>query len=165
MSRERITRALLPGSFDPPTLGHYDLAKRAAKIFDEVWVVAFVNGSKRGRFTPEQRLEMLKAAFDGEPDIHVGLSDGLLADYAAEHSITALVKGARGAVDFDYELSLSLINRSLEPELDTVILPTRAELMHVSSTMVGEMIKYGKPITHLVPKGVEKLVTKFTQSS
>ena len=162
MTMERITRALIPGSFDPITIGHYDLAMRATRIFDEVYVVAFTNSSKHGRFSAEQRLEMLEAAFGGQERIKVDLSDRLLADYAAEHRITAIVKGARGAVDFDYELSMSLINRSLEPELDTIILPPRAEYLHVSSTMVSELIRYGKPFGKYLPAGVEDLVIKYT---
>lgn len=159
----RITRALLPGSYDPPTLGHYDLAMRAARIFDEVYVVAFTNSSKHGRFSSVERLEMLHAAFDGAERIRVDLSEELLADYAKEHEITALVKGARGTVDFDYELQLSMINRSICPELETVILPTRAELMHLSSTMVSELIKYKKPYDGCVPKGVAELIKKYTE--
>ncbi len=161
MSMERITKALIPGSFDPPTIGHYDIAKRAARIFDEVYVVIFTNSSKRGRFSPEQRLEMLEAAFAGDERIKVGICSGLLADYAVDNGITALVKGARGAVDFDYELSLSLINRSLESELDTMILPTKAEYMCVSSTMVSELIKYNKPYERYLPDGVGEIVTKY----
>lgn len=158
----RITKALIPGSFDPPTVGHYDLAMRALRIFDEVYVVAFSNSSKKGRFTNEQRLEMLNAAFSGDERIKVDVCGGLLADYAAEHGITALVKGARGTVDFDYELSLSLINRSINTKLDTVIFPTKAEYMCVSSTMVCELIKYGKPFEKYLPSGVAKLVTEYT---
>jgi len=155
-------RALIPGSFDPITNGHYDLAIRAAAIFDEVYVVAFVNSAKKGRFTPEQRLAMLKAAFEGRNNIHCDLSaDQLLCDYAMQHDIHTLVKGARGSVDFDYELSLSLINRSLEPSLDTIILPTKAEFMHISSTMVSELIRYGRDYTAVVPQGVATLIKSF----
>ena len=143
--------ALVPGSFDPPTIGHYDLVVRAAAMFDEVWVVAFVNASKKGRFTVEAKRALLARAFADIPNVHVDVSEALLAGYAAEKGIGTLVKGARSATDFDYEMSLSLINRSLEAELDTVILPTKAEYMHISSTMVSEMIRYGRPYAHLVP--------------
>lgn len=164
MTMERITRALISGSFDPITAGHADLVQRAARIFDEVWVVVCANASKRDRFTPEQRLEMVKAAFGSCDRVKVGICEGLLADYARDHGITALVRGARGSVDFDYELSMSLINRSLNPELDTVVLPTRAELQHVSSTMVSELIKYGKDYSQYLPEGVTELVRKYTKN-
>ena len=156
--------ALVPGSFDPVTVGHYDFVLRASKMFEKVFVVAFVDSAKAGAFSSEQRLDMLKTAFRDIPNVEVDVSDGLLAAYARDHGIGTLVKGARSATDFDYEMSLSLINRSIDPELDTVILPARSEYMHVSSTMVRELIKYGCDYSHAVPDGVtseiEKIVNK-----
>jgi len=157
--------ALVPGSFDPPTIGHYDLVVRAAAMFDEVWVVAFVNASKKGRFTVEAKRALLARAFADIPNVHVDVSEALLAGYAAEKGIGTLVKGARSATDFDYEMSLSLINRSLEAELDTVILPTKAEYMHISSTMVSEMIRYGRDYTQLVPPGTAALITDIVNGN
>ena len=84
-------------------------------------------------------------------------------DYAVRHDIGVLVKGARGSVDFDYELSLSLINRAVEPELDTIILPTRQEYLHISSTMVSEMIKYGRDYANYVPSGTLRLLHELTK--
>lgn len=156
--------ALIPGSFDPPTLGHYDIALRAAGMFDKVWVVAFVNSSKTGRFDRDQHLALLHAAFDGIPNIEVDVSDGLLAGYAEKHGIGTLVKGARSATDFDYEMSLSLINRSISSELDTVILPTKAEYMHISSTMVRELIKYGCDYSSAVPDGVARKLAEIVNN-
>ena len=157
--------ALIPGSFDPPTIGHYDLAVRAAEMFEHVWVTAFVNAKKAGSFTDEEKLALLSAAFRGIPNITVDLSNGLLADYAVWRGIGTLVKGARNATDFDYELSLSLINRSLEPELDTIILPTRAEYQHISSTMVREMIRYGKDYSRVVPCGTAELIAEYVNKN
>mgnify|MGYP005795026499 FL=1 len=153
----------MPGSFDPVTIGHYDVARRAAEIFDRLYVVAFVNSEKHGRFQASDRLRLLEAAFADIPYIHCELSDGLLADYAVRHVIGVLVKGARGSVDFDYELSLSLINRAVEPELDTIILPTRQEYLHISSTMVSEMIKYGRDYSDYVPSGALRLLHELTK--
>ena len=153
--------ALSPGSFDPPTVGHLDVVERAAKMFDEVWVTAFVNSAKAGRFSADERLAMLNAAFGHMKGVHVDVSQELLADYAKAHGIGVIVKGARNATDFDYELSLSLINRSLENELDTIIIPTRSEFAHVSSTMVSEMIRYGRDYTACVPEGVAPLIKEF----
>lgn len=153
--------ALVPGSFDPPTVGHYDIVKRAAEMFDKVYVTAFVNSSKAGRFTPEQRLEMLKTAFGGFGNVVIDISHELLADYAAARSIGTVVKGARNATDFDYEMSLSLINRSISPDLDTVVLPAKGDHLHVSSTMVCELIKYGKDYSEVVPAGVAELIKKY----
>lgn len=153
--------ALVPGSFDPPTVGHLDVVKRASLMFDEVWVTAFINSSKVGRFTADERLAMLKTAFGSIKNVHTDISSSLLADYAKEKGIGTVVKGARNATDFDYELSLSLINRSLEEELETVILPTRSEYAHVSSTMVSEMIRYGHDYSKAVPDGVAALIGEF----
>ena len=155
--------ALVPGSFDPITIGHYDVAKRAAEIFDTVYVVAFVNSEKHGRFSAQDRLRMLEAAFSGIPNIRCELSTGMLADYAVEHGIGVLVKGARGSVDFDFELSLSMINRAVEPELDTIIFPTRQEYLHISSTMVSEMIKYGRDYSKFVPAGAYEILRELTK--
>ncbi|MBQ8552455.1 MAG: pantetheine-phosphate adenylyltransferase [Clostridia bacterium] len=157
-------KALISGSFDPPTIGHYDLVMRAARMFDEVYVTEFVNSSKNGFFNAEQRLCMLRSAFKGIPNIHVDSWGGLLVDYAREHGIGTIVKGARSATDFDYEQSMALINRSLEPELDTVIIPTRAEYMHISSTMVRELIRYGCDYTKAVPAGVAELIAEFSKN-
>ncbi len=153
--------ALVPGSFDPPTAGHYDIVERAAAMFGKVYVTAFVNSSKAGRFTPEQRLEMLKAAFGRFDNVVIDISDELLADYAEERGIGTVIKGARNATDFDYEMSLSLINRSISPSLDTVILPAKSEHIHISSTMVSELIKYGKDYSAVVPAGVAELIKKY----
>ncbi len=155
--------ALIPGSFDPVTMGHYDFAVRAAAMFEKVYVVAFTNSSKSGKFTVEQRLEMLRAAFKDVPNVVVDVSEGLLAGYAREHNIGTLVKGARNATDFDYEMSLWLINRSIDEELDTIIFPTRAEYMHVSSTMVRELIKYGCDYSAAVPPGVAEKIAEYTE--
>ena len=161
---DKIRRALVPGSFDPPTIGHYDLALRAAEIFDEVYVTAFSNGEKHGRFDDQTRLRMLETAFDGIPNIICGVSHGLLADFCREKGIRFIVKGSRSAVDFDYELSMSLINRSLNNDLDTIVLPTRAELQHVSSTMISELIKYGKDYSQYLPEGVAELISEYTKN-
>lgn len=153
--------ALIPGSFDPVTVGHCDLVLRAAKIFDKVYVTEFVNSAKTGFFSADERLLMLRTAFEGICNVEVDVCDGLLAEYAASHDIGTIVKGSRCATDFDYEMSLSLINRSINAELDTVIIPTKAEYMHISSTMVRELIRYGADYSACVPAGVAELIASF----
>ena len=156
--------ALIPGSFDPVTVGHCDLVVRAAKIFDKVYVTEFVNSAKTGFFSADERLLMLRTAFEGLENVEVDICDGLLADYAASHNIGTIVKGSRSSSDFDYEMSLSLINRSINSELDTVIIPTKAEYMHVSSTMVRELIRYGADYSTCVPAGVGELIRSFRKN-
>ena len=145
--------AVLPGSFDPITVGHLDLAARAAALFDRVILCVMINGEKRSLFTMEQRLEMARAALAGIPNARAEAWDGLLADFARERGAAALVKGARGEADFGWELQLAQINRDLNPALDTVILPARGRHLHISSTMVREMIRYRQSLDGCVPPG------------
>lgn len=143
--------AIIPGSFDPVTLGHMDVIGRAAALFDRVYVCTMVNGGKNPMFTPQQRLEMLRAAVDGMENVTAELWTGLLADYAKEKEARFLVKGVRSAADFETEFAMAQINRSLDAELDTLLLPSRAEYLHFSSSMVREMIKYGRPLEPYMP--------------
>lgn len=146
-----MTTAILPGSFDPITVGHVDLVERAAAIFDRVILCVMVNGEKHPMFTPRQRLELAEAALSHIPNAVAMEWDGLLVDFARRQGACALVKGARGCTDFDWEFQLAQINRDLEPALDTVILPARPRLQHISSTMVREMIRYGQKLDEYVP--------------
>ncbi len=150
--------AVYPGSFDPVTLGHMDVIARAAELFDRVYICTMVNGGKSPLFTTEQRFEMLCAAVEALPNVTAELWTGLLADYARERGAGWLVKGARSGTDFDSEFAMAQINRSLDAGLDTVLLPARAELLHLSSTMVREMIKYGRPLEPYVPAEAIRLM-------
>ena len=150
--------AVYPGSFDPIHLGHMDLIERASAIFDRVYVCAMVNSGKRPMFTKEQRYEMLTAAVAGLPNVTAELWTGLLADYAKERGARYLIKGVRNGTYFDTELGMAQINRALEPTLDTVLLPARTEFLHVSSTMVREMVTYKRPLAPYVPAAaIEKM--------
>ncbi len=144
--------AVFPGSFDPVTLGHMDVIERAAALFDRVYICTMVNGGKNPMLTTEQRFEMLCAAAEALPNVTAELWTGLLADYAREKGARWLVKGARNATDFDAEFGMAQINRGLDARLDTVLLPARAEFLHFSSTMVREMIKYGRPLDDYMPR-------------
>ena len=150
--------ALIPGSFDPITVGHEYLIQRASMLFDEVIVCAFINSSKNTMFTPEERYEFLCAVADNYRNVRADISTGLLADYAIEHRCDVIIKGARSGTDFDYEFSMSAINRELAPMVETIILPSRCELSHISSTMVRELIKYGKDFSPFVPSSVANLI-------
>ncbi len=150
--------AVFPGSFDPVTLGHMDLIRRAAAIFDRVYVCAMVNSGKKPMFTKEQRYEMLRAAVAELPNVTAELWTGLLADYAKEKGAHYLIKGVRNGTDFDNELGMAQINRALEPTLDTVLLPARTEFLHVSSTMVREMVTYKRPLEPYVPAAAIKIM-------
>lgn len=153
--------AVCPGSFDPITVGHLDLIERAAMIFDEVIVCVAINGEKRTMFTPQERLEMARAAVTHLSNVRAELSEGLLADFARENGACALIKGARNGMDFDWEYQLAQINRDLMPQLDTVLLPARPSHLHISSTMVRDMIRYHQKLDDYLPAGVLAVLEKY----
>lgn len=147
--------AIYPGSFDPITLGHMDIIRRAAKCFDKVLVCVMVNCDKQQpMFSREKRLELIQKSVAELPNVEVELWSGLLADYAVEKNAHILVKGVRNMTDFDSEMQMARINQGIMPELETVLLPASAEYEHFSSTMAREMIRYGQPLEKYVPAPV-----------
>ena len=157
--------AVCPGSFDPITVGHLDLVERAARIFDEVILCVSMNGEKRSMFTPEQRLAMARGAVAHIPNAKAELWEGLLADFARQRGACALIKGARGSTDFDWECQLAQINRDLEPTLDTIIFPARPEHGHISSTMVRDMIRYHQKLDSYLPAGAAVVLQKIREGT
>ena len=155
--------AVCPGSFDPVTVGHLDLVERAAAIFDRVILCVLVNGEKHPMFTPEQRLAMAKAAVAHIPNAEAEACSGLLADFARDRGACALVKGARTGSDFDWEFQMAQINRDLYPALDTVLLPARPEHLHISSTMVRDMIRYHQKLDNYVPAGAAGILQSIRE--
>lgn len=154
-----MKRVLIPGSFDPVTVGHYDVIERCAGMFDEVYVVIFQNTEKKGKgiFTGEDCFEMMKIAVKDLPNVHADITDKLVVDYAKEHNIDFIVKGVRDTIDFEYEYDLFVINRSIG-DFDTIFMPSLPEYKHISSTFVRDMIKYGRDVTPYVPKGVDEYI-------
>ena len=147
--------AVFPGSFDPITLGHMDIIRRAANCFDRVLVCVMVNcDKKQPMFSREKRLELIQKSVAEFPNVEVELWDGLLADYAAKCGANILVKGVRNMTDFDLEMQMARINKGILPTLETVFLPASAEYEHFSSTMAREMIRYGQPLEKYVPAAV-----------
>ena len=153
--------AVCPGSFDPITLGHLDIIRRAAVLFDRVLVCVMTNGEKdRGMFPPRRRLELARLAVADLPHVEAELWRGLLADYARERGAGFLVKGVRCGADFDSEYQMAWINQSLAPDLETVLLPARPEFIYFSSTMAREMIRYGQDLTRYLPSAVAEEIGK-----
>ena len=153
--------AVCPGSFDPITLGHLDIIRRASALFDRVWVCVMANGEKsRGMFPPQRRLELVRLAVEELPNVEAELWTGLLADYARQRNAGFLVKGARCGTDFDNEYQMAWINRSLAVELETVLLPARPEFSYFSSTMAREMIRYGQDLKRYLPFAVAEEIGK-----
>ena len=157
---ERI--AIYPGSFDPVTNGHIDIAERGLKLFDKIIVAILHNPVKSFLFTVEERLEMLESSFKDYPDITVETFDGLLVDYAARRKCIAILRGMRAVSDFEYEFQLALMNRRLRREIQTVFLMTGLRWIFTSSSIIKEAAKFGGDITSIVPPLVNrKLREKF----
>lgn len=151
--------AVCSGSFDPITLGHYDVIARAAACFDKVWVCVSPNAEKRNQmFTPEQKLTLVRAAVSDLPNVEAELYPGLLADYAVSRGATAIVRGVRDGTDFDAEYQLALINRGIHEGLETLLLPASPPWRHFSSSMAREMIRYHQPLENYLPGAVIPLV-------
>ena len=147
--------AIYPGSFDPITLGHLDIIRRAAACFDKVYVCVMVNCEKKQpMFTPERRLELIRHSVAHISNVEVENWSGLLADYARAKNAHILVKGVRNCADFELENQMARINQGICPGLETLLLPASAEFEHFSSTMVREMIRYHQPLEKYVPAPV-----------
>ena len=144
--------AICSGSFDPITLGHLDIIQRAAVCYDKVWVCVSPNAEKRNQmFTPEQKLQMVQMAVAELPNVEAELYPGLLADYALQRN-AVIVQGVRNGTDFDGEFQLALINRSIYPELETMIMPASPEYQYFTSSMAREMIRYHQPLEKYLPE-------------
>ena len=154
--------AIYPGSFDPVTNGHIDIAERGLKLFDKIIVAILHNPVKEFLFTVEERVEMLESSFKDYPDITVETFDGLLVDYAASRKSIAILRGMRAVSDFEYEFQLALMNRRLRKEIQTVFLMTGLRWIFTSSSIIKEAARFGGDITGMVPPVVnKKLKEKF----
>jgi pantetheine-phosphate adenylyltransferase len=146
--------AVLPGSFDPITLGHLDVVRRAAMLFDRVVVAVLVNPSKAPLSGLEDRVAMVRDATAEMAGVDVEAFDGLLVEFAARCGARAVVRGLRSGADFDYEWPMARMNRALSPGLDTVYLAAAGEWAHVSSSLVREIHRLGGAIDAFVPPAV-----------
>ena len=148
-------RAIYPGSFDPVTNGHLDIIQRACKLFDEVIVAILVNPGKTAMFSVDERVEMLGSLLNARfPQVSVDTFDGLLVDYALRRGAQAVVRGIRAISDYEYELQMALMNRRLNPQVETVFLMSAEENSYLSSRLVKEVFSLGGSITGLVPEPV-----------
>lgn len=147
--------AICPGSFDPVTIGHIDIIRRAAKLFDKVIVVVMFNYQKpTSYFTAEERVELIKRSTTDIDNIEVETYSGLLADYAAQKGACAVVKGLRAVSDFEYEFQQALTNKKLNPEMETVFVAADAANMYLSSSVVKQVCEFGGDISEFVPAEV-----------
>jgi pantetheine-phosphate adenylyltransferase len=154
-----VTRALVPGTFDPPTLGHLDVILRAAALFDEVVVAVLDNTAKTPWFSAEERESLLRAALDGAApgglaNVRVDRFTGLLVQFADAVEARVVVKGLRSGADFDYERSMAHMNRELAPRIETVFIPADPRFSHLSSSLVREVALFGGDVARAVPPPV-----------
>lgn len=153
-----MSRAVCPGSFDPVTIGHLDVIARAVDLYDGVVVAVGSNVSKNALFDPKERVAMLQEACVDWPSVRVSLFSGLLVDFCAGNDIDVIVKGLRSGADYDYELTMAQMNRTLTG-VDTAFLPTAPELAFVSSSLVREVASLGGDVSPFVTPGVLDRIT------
>ena len=160
----RLSIAMFPGTFDPPTRGHEDLIRRALGLADRVIVAIAVNPAKQPLFPLDERLALLRAVTGPEPRIEITSFQGLLVDYARQAGAGIVVRGLRVAGDFEYEMQMALMNRHLSPGLETIFLAPAADLGFVSSTLVREVARYGGDLGDLVhPVVADALRKRFAK--
>ncbi|MEH7400764.1 MULTISPECIES: pantetheine-phosphate adenylyltransferase [Bacillaceae] len=152
--------AVCPGSFDPITLGHLDIIKRGARVFDEVIVVVLNNSAKNSLFTLEERKELITEATSAIPNVRVDSFSGLLMDYAKKINASAILRGLRAVSDFEYEMQITAMNKKLVDEIDTFFVMTNNQYSFLSSSIVKEVAKYGGNVKDLVPECVNNALTE-----
>ena len=148
--------AIYPGSFDPITHGHLDLIERGSRLFDHLVIAVLTNIEKQPLFTVEERVEMLREATKGMANVSVDTFSGLLVEYALRKKARAIVRGIRAFSDYEYELQMVLMNRQLEPNIETVFLTPAQAYGHISSRLVKEIFQHGGSVKGLVPPLVEE---------
>jgi pantetheine-phosphate adenylyltransferase len=155
--------AIYPGSFDPVTNGHLDLIERGEKMFDRVIVAVLKNVEKEPLFSVPERIEMLRASTKRWPSVEVDIFQGLLVDYARKKGAGVILRGIRAISDYEYELQMALMNRKLEPRLETVFMLPGESYSYLSSKLVREIARLGGALTGLVPPAVEaRLLEKLS---
>lgn len=149
-----MKKAIFPGSFDPFTIGHYSVVKRGLELFDHITIGVGSNCSKKSLFTLEKRLDIIHQAFHNEPRVSVKAYDSLTIDFAKEEKADFILRGVRSANDFEYEKSIADINKRLS-SIETVLLFTEPQYSAVSSTIVRDLLNYGKDVAAFLPPEVE----------
>ena len=153
--------AVYPGSFDPVTNGHLDIIKRAARIFEKVYVAILTNSSKKPMFTVDERIEMIEhsVAELGIKNVEITAFSGLLVDFVAEKNANVIIKGLRAVSDFEYEFQMALMNHKLLRDVETLFMMTSNKYSYLSSSIVKEVARYGGNLTGLVPDGLISRIT------
>lgn len=149
-----------PGSFDPVTNGHLDIIERASKLFDKLIVGVGVNNNKKSLFSVEKRLEFIEVSCKSIPNVEVDSFGGLLIEFMREKNANTIVKGLRAISDFEYEFQMALMNRKLNPEIETIFMMTSSKYSYLSSSLIKEVAGFGGCVRGLIPEVVEKELHK-----
>ena len=152
--------AIYPGSFDPITSGHLNIIRRAASIFDRLIVCVMVNAGKKPMFSQDERVDLIRRVTADLPNVEVDSSGELLAEYAKRKGGCVIVKGLRAGSDFEYEFQMALINRNINPDLDTMFLTAEHQYMYMSSSTVKELGRYGVNLSEFLP---EEIIPDFQE--
>ncbi len=153
-----MKKAIYPGSFDPVTLGHLDIIKRAATIFDDLTILVMANSQKCKLFSADERVNMISGLLSDIPNVHVSSWGGLLVDYAKQKDANIIVRGLRTTTDFEYELQMAHTNHLEYNSLETVFLTTALSYSYLSSSVVREFASYGGDISSFVPESIIPLI-------
>ncbi len=159
-AESRTTRALFPASFDPVTNGHLDIVGRTLEVFDELVLAVATNVAKSETFSLEERVEMLRAAVDGNANIQVTAFHGLTVDFAGEIGAGVIIRGFRAMSDFEYEFEMALMNRHLNPQVETIFMMTSPENLYVSSSRLKELVRFGRDVSEFVPPAVAEMLRR-----
>jgi pantetheine-phosphate adenylyltransferase len=151
----RLSKAIYPGTFDPVTRGHVDIARRALKIFDELVIAVAVNEEKKPMFTLEKRIDMMKKCFEDDRRVTVKPFGTLLVEFAKEQGCGTIIRGLRAVSDFEYELQIGYANQSLDETIETVYLMPSLHYAFISSSVVRSILRYNGDAKHLVPPQVQ----------
>ncbi len=155
-----MRKAIYPGTFDPITMGHVDVVKRASKLFDKVIVAVAQPQHKEPLFRIEERVLLVQASLNNLPNVEVKAFSGLLVDFAMKEGVVAIIRGIRAVSDFDYEFQIAWMNRKLCPDIETIFLIPSEEYSFLSSSLVREVAKLGGNLNGLVPEVVEKALKR-----
>jgi pantetheine-phosphate adenylyltransferase len=155
-----MRHCIYPGTFDPITYGHLDVLGRAAKLFDRVTVAVADNPGKRPLFSTTLRLKMLRPNLEKFTNVHVTHFDGLLVDFCIAQKADAIIRGLRALTDFEFEFNMALMNRHLQPEIETIFVMPNEQFSYTSSSLVKQVAKYGGDVSHFVPPNVAAALKK-----
>jgi len=159
-----VSVAVYPGSFDPITLGHLNIIRRVAAVFDKLYVCVMVNSDKKPLFTCEERVDFIRRSTKRFPNVTVESSDKLLVEYMEERDAKVIIKGLRAVSDFDREFQTALINRKLKPGIETLFMPSSEKYTYISSSAVKEMTRYGADLKTFVPHEIIDDVVRKVES-